>query len=393
MQAPIIRTANRGLYLLVLGLTLLPSLVFAKPCNEWPLWLAFNSHFVQDDGRVLADESEQRYSTSEGQAYALLFSLIANDRTSFDKILAWTQANLSSGELGVRLNAWQWGKKKDGSWGVVDENSAADADTWLAYTLFQAGRLWHEPRYTAQANLLLATIRLHLTSDYSGLGIMLKPAPKGFDIDSGGIRLNPSYIPVQMLRSFAINDPDGQWTELIENNFKLLEASSTKGFVPDWVGYVPGQGFLPDPKNGAVGSYDAIRVYLWWGMLAKQDTMSAPLKKILYGMNQLIPKYEVVPPLRTDAQTGMVSDIGPPSFSAALLPYLLMMGNKTGLRLQQERLKAQQGVTVGGLIGQELRYYDQVLTLFGLGWMEHRFSFSSQGQLLVQWNSSCSVRK
>jgi endoglucanase len=319
--------------------------------------------------------------------------LIANDRASFDKILDWTRTNLSSGELGVRLAAWQWGKRTDGSWGVVDENAAADADTWLAYTLFEAGRLWHEPRYTAQASLMLVTIRLHLIGDYSGLGIMLKPAPAGFDLESGGTRLNPSYLPVQVLRAFANHDPNGPWNELIENNFKLLEASSSKGFVPDWVAYVPGQGFLPDPKTGAIGSYDAIRVYLWWGMLAKQDTMSAQLKKILYGMNQLIPKYEVSPPLKADAQTGMVSDIGPPSFSAALLPYLVLMGNKSALRLQKERLIAQQEVAAGGLIGQELRYYDQVLTLFGLGWMEHRFSFSSQGQLLVQWNSSCSVRK
>jgi endoglucanase len=94
-----------------------------------------------------------------------------------------------------------------------------------------------------------------------------------------------------------------------------------------------------------------------------------------------------------DTQTGAVSGISPPGFSAALLPYFARMGNGSAQRLQRERLISQQYAATGSLIGQDPRYYDQVLTLFGQGWMEHRFSFAQQGQLVTQRTPSCSAKK
>ncbi len=374
---------------LIFFLAVLP--VYAQSCDDWPLWRAFDSRFVQADGRVLADESAQRYSTSEGQAYALFFALVAGDRMAFERIRHWTSDNLAGGDLGVRLSAWQWGKRADGSWGVVDENSASDADSWLAYTLIEAGRLWHESSYTAQGNLMLAGIRIHLLRELPGVGVMLIPAHAGFDLEHDGVRLNPSYYPVQLLRAFSKADPSGPWDVVAENNLKLLRAVSSRGYVPDWVAYIPGKGFQVDPKSGSAGSYDAIRVYLWWGMLSGQDKMSSPLKKVIFGMNQLIPMDEVVPPLTVDTQTGVGSGVSPPSFSAALLPYFIKMGNRAALRLQLERLTATRDAATGVLIGQAPRYYDQALTLFGQGWVEHRFAFTLHGQLVVKWTSSCSA--
>lgn len=388
MLRKICRMLGYGAVLILMATTQL----HAQTCEDWPLWSAFNSRFVQGDGRVLADESEQRYSTSEGQAYALFFSLVVNDRAAFDRILLWTRNNLAGGNLGAGLPAWQWGKKADGSWGVVDPNSASDADIWLAYTLLEAGRLWHDSHYSAMGNLLLANIRIHLIRDYPGAGAMLLPAATGFDLDQGGTRLNASYVPVQLLRSFTRQDPSGPWDAVILNNLRLVQASSAKGFVPDWVAYIPGKGYQVDPKQDATGAHDAIRVYLWWGMLSRHDSMSSRLKKLLFGMNRLIPKHQVSPPLTVDAQSGEVLGMSPPSFSAALLPYFATMENDRALKLQQERLLAEQDAATGVLVGRDLRYYDQVLTLFGQGWIEHRFSFSSQGQLVVQWKPSCSAK-
>ncbi len=394
MWSPICQLVSRGANLLVICLmAMAPLAAYADSCGDWPLWREFNTRFIQQDGRVLADESEHRYSSSEGQAYALFFSLAANDQATFERILVWTRDNLSMGDLGVRLPAWQWGKRLDGGWGIVDANSASDADTWLAYTLLEAGRLWHEPRYTALGKLMLANIRIHLVREFPGRRWVLLPAESGFDLVQSGIRLNPSYVPVQLLRVFIKNDPTGPWRDVLANNLALLKAASPKGYVPDWVVYLPGTGYLSDIQSGGMGQHDAIRVYLWWGMLSRQDPMSAPLREILFGMNQLIPRHEVSPPLAVDTRTGVISGVSPPSFSAALLPYFFVMGNKAALNLQRERLIAQFDAATGVLIGQDPRYYDQVLTLFGLGWLEHRFSFSSQGQLVVRWKSSCSEKK
>lgn len=364
-------------------------MAFARPCQDWPMWREFSSRFIQSDGRVLADESEHRYSSSEGQAYALFFTLAANDRVIFDRVLNWTRDNLAAGDLGAHLPAWQWGKRVDGVWGVVDNNSASDADTWLAYSLLEAGRLWREPRYTAQGRLLLANIRLHSVRELPDVGAMLLPGQTGFDLPQSAVRLNPSYVPVQLFRRFIAEDPAGRWAKVLDNNVRLLKVSSPKGFVPDWAVYQPGSGYQIDPQSAGLGQHDAIRVYLWWGMLSRQDPLSFALQNSLSGMNRWIPQHEISPPLSVDTQTGGASGVSPVSFSAALLPYFSRTGNRQALRLQRERLNAQ---TNGVLLGLEPRYYDQVLGLFGLGWIEHRFSFSSQGQLVVPWKSSCSEK-
>lgn len=391
-MAVVFRQQGHSLGILFLCLlSMLPLSAAAQSC--WPLWQGFGSHFIQGDGRVLADESEQRFSSSEGQAYALFFSLVANDRGMFDRILGWTAVNLSEGDLGVRLPAWQWGKRVDGNWGVMDANPASDADVWLAYTLLEAGRLWHETRYTVLGKLMLANIRAHEIRELSGLGAMLLPAPTGFELEQRGGRLNPSYLPVQLLRAFAKTDPSGPWAGLIANNLKLLQGVNPKGFAPDWAAYSPGRGFIVDTERGGVGSYDAIRVYLWWGMLPKRDSMSTPMKKTLYGMNRLIPSREVSPPLTVDTQSGEISGVSPPGFSAALLPYFATIENARALRLQRDRLLTQLHASGDAvLIGASPRYYDQVLALFGQGWLEHRFGFSLQGQLVVHWNRPCSER-
>jgi endoglucanase len=274
---------------------------------------------------------------------------------------------------------------------VVDQNSASDADTWFAYTLLEAGRLWREPRYTALGRLMLANIRIQLVRNLPGAGNVLLPAANGFALESGGVRLNPSYIPIQLFRAFSVVDPEGPWVQIIDNNLAMLHRLAVMGYVSDWAAYVPGRGYLTDPLRGAIGTHDAIRVYLWWGMLSRQDPAFGGLKKLIYGMNKLIPKYQVTPPLMVDTQTGDVSGMSPPSFSAALLPYFKTMKNSVAVKLQSDRLISK---TEGDLlVGEDIRYYDQVLALFGQGWMERRFAFSLQGQLVVQWKPSCSAIK
>ena len=94
----------RQLIRLLLVCLLLPIQAYAAPCADWPMWRTFEQRFIQADGRVLADESERHYSTSEGQAYALFFSLVANDRTAFERILVWTRDNLAGvNKIRIRL--------------------------------------------------------------------------------------------------------------------------------------------------------------------------------------------------------------------------------------------------------------------------------------------------
>ncbi|MCJ8273098.1 MAG: glycosyl hydrolase family 8 [Psychrosphaera sp.] len=141
----------------------------AKQCQAWPDWQAFNKNLITKDGRVVDPSTEFLYTTSEGQSYGLFFALVANNQPLFNKLLHWTQNNLSQGDLTARLPAWQWGKRKDDSWGVIDSNSASDSDLWIAYTLLEAGRLFKDKRYTALGKLLSQRILREETTDLPGL--------------------------------------------------------------------------------------------------------------------------------------------------------------------------------------------------------------------------------
>ncbi len=133
----------------------------------------------------------------------------------------------------------------------------------------------------------------------------------------------------------------------------------------------------------AVGSYDAIRVYLWLGLADRSTPALGDLLGDLYGMTALI-KNQPVPPARVDSNGKVVDPNGPVGFSAALAPFLLANGLKAEARAQMDRVAAGRDATTG-LYGQGAHYYDQNLVLFGTGWMEERFRFDREGRLKVAW--------
>ena len=142
------RFGERTLALLpaaLVGALLTPAVAHASAarCGDWSAWRAFVARAMQADGRVFDASTPAQQSTSEGQSYGMFFALVANDRANFDRMLGWTRTNLAGGnfdETSVRLPAWQWGRRPDGSWGVLDANAASDADLWMAYSLLEAGR-------------------------------------------------------------------------------------------------------------------------------------------------------------------------------------------------------------------------------------------------------------
>ena len=100
----------------------------------------------------------------------MFFSLVANDRSHFDGLLRWTEQNLAGGNLSRNLPAWLWGHGSNNLWGVLDKNSASDADIWMTYTLLEAGKAWNEPRYTKIGTGLAHQIADREIANVPGLG-------------------------------------------------------------------------------------------------------------------------------------------------------------------------------------------------------------------------------
>ena len=201
--------------------------------QDWPLWKSYAAGFMDNQVRVI-DHSAGDRTTSEGQAYAMFFALVANDRTRFDGLLHWTETNLAGGDLASHLPAWLWGQGKDKQWGVLDSNPASDADLWMAYSLLEAGKAWGEPRYTTLGTAVAKRIASEETAEISGFGPTLLPGPKGFQ-HGNSYRLNASYVPPQLLAALAHDFPEGPWEQIEAKLPALLAGSAPHGFVSDWV--------------------------------------------------------------------------------------------------------------------------------------------------------------
>lgn len=352
-----------------------------NPAPWYTLWSNYQAKFIDPQGRVI-DWDDGGVTTSEGQAYALFFSLAANDRPLFHKILTWTQNNLAQGSLAAHLPAWRWGERSNKSWGVLDKNSAADADLWIAYTLIQAGRLWHRDSYTAIGTLLAKRIAQKEVVDLKGMGPMLIPGKHGFEIGPDTYVFNPSYMPLSVVEGLANALPHGPWKAMAAHLPAFIQESAPHGIAPDWIAYSPKQRYHTAPQ-GPEGSYNAIRVYLWAGMCNPNTKGATHILHSVNGMARYL-RNHLLPPLRTDWQNGGVAGKAPVGFSAALIPYLARYGMSAAVHNQWLRLDADYDQATG-LYGSQPHYYDQNLALFGLGWVYMTIRFSPHGALVPLW--------
>ena len=359
----------------------------ATAASSWPFWDHYAAHFLDPEGRIV-DPSRNSMTTSESQSYAMFFSLVANDMASFERIRSWTEENLAGGDLSKHLPAWSWGKHDDGSMGVLDQNSAADSDLWIAYDLIEAGSLWKHAEYSRTGAAMLAQIEKEEVAQIPHIGPVLLPGREGFTPKPDQWLLNPSYLPLPLLIACSHAASNGPWKEMALVLPNWLQQASPEGFAMDWVEYTDGKGFsaVSDPGNSsqaARGSYDAIRVYLWTGMTPPEDPGAAKMLEIFAPMAHLATTRPVLP--ESISPDGSPSgNAAPVSFQAALIPFLWSSGNKLAANALQRNVMSQFDHSTG-LLGIEPRYYDQNLALFAIGWQEQRFRFAPDGSLRVRW--------
>ena len=384
--------ARKWSSLSLLGMLVLAGFI-ASGCNAeqaWPLWEQYSARFIDGQGRVI-DHSADDKTTSEGQSYALFFALVNNDKVRFSKVLGWTQTNLAGGDLATQLPAWSWGHAPDGSWRVLDANPAADSDLWIAYSLIEAGRLWRDPRYGKMGSALAGLIAQQEVATVPGVGTTLLAGARGFHPDAGTWILNPSYLPLPVLTRLANASPGGPWNSVIASLRPLLMRGSGAGYAMDWV--EAGESVRPSAAPGAkgapaIGSYDAIRVYLWLGISDPATPGRGELLGYMDGMAAYL-KSHPIPPEKVDSSGNVIGATGPVGFSAALVPFLNAERLHSEEKLQADRLAGSRDAATG-LYGSgpgDLRYYDQNLALFSTGWSEQRYRFESDGRLKPKWKS------
>ncbi|MDB5969090.1 MAG: 1,4-D-glucanase [Hydrocarboniphaga sp.] len=348
-----------------------------SPGAGWDDWTRYAERFVQADGRVIDLTFDQK-STSEGQSYGLFFALVANDRPRFDAILNWTALNLADGQLATQLPGWLWGRRDDGSWGIKDTNSAADGDLWTAYALLEAGRLWKSPVYSALGRNLLDLAAQHEIADV-GNDQYLLPAPLGFKLDDGRLRVDPSYVPPFQFRYFGTLDPKGPWMPILDTYQRRMPDMFRHGIAPDLVRVAPDGAIELDPER-PTASYDAIRVYLWAAMSGRDGVEQLPK---LRGFVEIV-RERKAPPEKIDVASGkpVAGDYSPIGFMAAALPYLQAVGEQPLADALRTRLKL---ARTKSQLMKNANYYDESLVLFALGYLDGYYRFDDQGRLLPRW--------
>ncbi|MBI2312291.1 MAG: endoglucanase [Betaproteobacteria bacterium] len=221
-------------------------------------WQRYLEAFVTRDGRVI-DHRQNQISHSEGQAYGMLLALAFNDRALFDRIHAWAGNNLRV--RGDKLHAWKWGKRDDGSWGLLDGNNATDGDLLIAWALHRAAGKWTAPTYDSAARELAAEIRTRLAREWRG-HLVLLPGMTGFE-EKEALALNPSYIVPAAYRALADIDDRAFWERAANDGEKLLYGArfGLWGLPPDWLALSDRP--APHPGKGAYFGHDALRIFLY----------------------------------------------------------------------------------------------------------------------------------
>ena len=209
MPAVIMRKIHLILLVLLSGLCLACQPDPAKARVERALtasWQSYCRHFINRDGRVIIPE-EGGGTISEAQAYALLRAVWANDEPVFNRVYSFTYAKLSRARThGDSLLAWRWGRLPDGSWGVLDANSATDGDLDYALALVLAHRLgWRAPPnlpdYREEARRVQADILAKEVVALPGGDVLLTPG--NWHELKPPYLVNPSYFSPAAYRLFA----------------------------------------------------------------------------------------------------------------------------------------------------------------------------------------------
>ncbi|AFY33498.1 glycosyl hydrolase family 8 [Calothrix sp. PCC 7507] len=338
-------------------------------------WDSYRRRFIQSDGRVIDFEASDR-STSEGQAYAMLRSVLIDDPETFAKTLKWSENNLFRQQNGKRTDslwAWKWGKKPDGNWGVIDSNFASDGDIDAITALILASRRWNRPEYLELAKTKLQDLwNLSSAPGYGGKRYLL-PGPKAaFIPNESTLYLNPSYLAPYAFRIFAQVDPAREWLSLVDTSYEILENStrlSTVGLPSDWVALDIKTGqfqIVPQSSNlQSLYSFDAYRV--WWRLSLDAAWFNSPqARRYLQQSTQHLQKLWTQQsrlPARIDLQGKPLVDYEATSQYAMFYAAMRLVKPALAQELLLKKLLPQYKQ---GIWGDDSAYYTQNLAWLGL---------------------------
>jgi endo-1,4-beta-D-glucanase Y len=190
------------------------NIVFASHTLLAGTWDSYKQEYWESGtGRTL-DKQQNDITTSEGQSYTMERAVWMSDKATFDTSWKWTKEQLQRED---NLFAWRWGKKADGTYGVLTDvngqNSAADADTDIALALMMAASRWQDATYLNEAKAIIGSIYEDEVVTVAG-----KPYIASNNLEkqsTSPIVINPSYLAPYAYREFAKVDTKHDWNAVV----------------------------------------------------------------------------------------------------------------------------------------------------------------------------------
>lgn len=234
------------------------------------MWQAYKAAFVTDAGRVI-DTGNGRISHSEGQGYAMLLAVAANDRPTFDRLWGWTRANLMVRD--DQLMAWRWDPSRRPA--ISDMNDASDGDILIAWALTEGAEFWGDVALKVAARRIAVEVGRKLVIYKTKNGAILLPAVSGFAAEDrqDGPVVNLSYWVFPAFARLPLVAPEIDWRGIVQSGLDVLKIArfGSDALPSEWVSLKDG---VAKPADGfpVQFGYNAIRIplYLAWAGIGER---------------------------------------------------------------------------------------------------------------------------
>jgi len=269
------------------------SLIFSPTQMLGATWRAYQSEYLEPDTLRTLDKQRDNITTSEGQSYTMLRAVWMGDKDIFDTSWQWTKDNL--GRDDDHLFAWLFGKRADGSYGIISEEGG---DQDIALALVFAYARWQDITYLHEARGIIQDL-------WDKEVLMIQDTPylvaNNYEkmSESEWAIINPSYLHPAAYKIFSLIDSTHPWNQLADSSYLLLERvlddpldkKESAGLPPDWIRIHKTTGSLAAPEEASLTTnfgYDALRTPLrigldwqWFG-----DTRAQKLLKKMHFLSE-----------------------------------------------------------------------------------------------------------
>ncbi|MDB5176682.1 MAG: Glucanase [Candidatus Saccharibacteria bacterium] len=360
------------------------NIVFSDRTLLSGLWDNYKKvYWEKDTGRTL-DRQQDNVTTSEGQSYTMLRAVWQSDRATFDRTWAWTQEQLDRPE--DTLFAWRWGKKADGSYGILrdmgGQNTASDADSDIALALVMAASRWQKQSYLNQASAIIKDIWKQEVISVKGTPYLVS---NNLEKDSQKPAIiNPSYLAPYAYRIFAKVDKADNWDKLVTSSYDIINTSMTENLdknssaaiVPDWISVDKTTGAIDAIKDTSSLTtnygFDAMRTpfrlaldYQW----NKDDRAKDTLSRMSFFKKQWDDKGKIVSTYSHDG--GVVKNEEVAETYATLLGYFSIVDPQMGDEIYNKKLEPLYNQNTNSWT-KEMTYYGDNWSWFGIALHENK---------------------